>query len=157
MKLRVIGAANPTLRRDLRSIAKAVIDDLVRPGIAENLQITINIKNSNMEGALGYCLPRERNHLPRNFLIELYGKVNKKQLMQTLVHELVHVKQFAHNELKFYRMSSCSRWEDIVIGEETDYWDQPWEVEARAFEKPLFDVWVLKNNLNDKKWTQHAD
>lgn len=157
MKLRVTGAVNPTLRKDLRSIAKDVINCLVRPGIAENLQITINIKNSNMDNALGYCLPQERNHLPRRFLIELYGRISKRQLMQTLVHELVHVKQFAHNELKFFQRSSCNRWQDTVIGEETDYWDQPWEVEARSLEEPLFDTWVLENNINHKKWTQYAD
>jgi hypothetical protein len=63
----------------------------------------------------------------------------------TLVHEMIHIKQFALNELrnfpksirwngKFYRMPNGEI--DLV-----KYLDYPWEVEAYSVEKKLYNEW----------------
>ena len=77
----------------------------------------------------------------RNFNIELDKNLGIKDMVQALCHEMVHVKQYARNEMN----------DGIVKGkeggrnntsEDTNYWDLPWEKEAYRMEKKLADdVW----------------
>ena len=59
----------------------------------------------------------------RNFIIDVALYSN---WLATLAHEMVHVKQFARGELN----ESLTRWKNKDCSD-TEYWDQPWEVEAR--------------------------
>lgn len=65
----------------------------------------------------------------RNFVIDvaLYGN-----WLTTLAHELVHVKQFARGEVN----SNLTHWKNKDCSDK-DYWDQPWEVEARQLQHKL--------------------
>ena len=65
----------------------------------------------------------------RNFYIDccLYGN-----WLSTLAHEMVHVKQFAKGELS----GNLSRWKTRDHSN-TEYWDQPWEKEARRLQSKL--------------------
>lgn len=49
-----------------------------------------------------------------------------------LAHELVHVKQFARKELT----ENLQYWKGNDHSD-TDYWDQPWEKEARRLQKKM--------------------
>lgn len=66
----------------------------------------------------------------RNFIIDvaMYGN-----WLSTLAHELVHVKQFARGELDF----GLTRWKSKSNMGDVDYWDQPWEKEARKLQNKL--------------------
>jgi hypothetical protein len=70
----------------------------------------------------------------RNFIIDvaLYGN-----WLSTLAHELVHVKQFARGELN----ESLTRWKN-KNHEKTEYWDQPWEKEARRLQNKLLEQFM---------------
>ena len=50
-----------------------------------------------------------------------------------LAHEMVHVKQFARGELD----SGLSRWKSNRHAGHIEYWDQPWEKEARRLQFKL--------------------
>jgi len=52
-----------------------------------------------------------------------------------LAHEMVHVKQFALDELD----ASLTRWKSNKYCENMEYWDQPWEKEARKLEMKLLE------------------
>ena len=82
----------------------------------------LSVDNSHSEGlceSLG----------SRNFIIDvaLYGN-----WMSTLAQELVHVKQFARKELT----ENLQYWKGNDHSD-TDYWDQPWEKEARRLQKKM--------------------
>jgi hypothetical protein len=66
----------------------------------------------------------------RHFIIDvaLFGN-----WISTLAHELVHVKQFAKNELD----GGLTRWKTNKYCENIDYWDQHWEKEARRYQIKL--------------------
>lgn len=68
----------------------------------------------------------------RNFIIDvaLYGN-----WITTLAHEFVHVKQFARGELN----EGLTRWKN-KNHEKTEYWDQPWEKEARRLQGKLVET-----------------
>lgn len=65
----------------------------------------------------------------RNFVIDVALYSN---WLATLAHEMVHVKQFARGELN----ESLTRWKNKDCSD-TEYWDQPWEVEARELQYDL--------------------
>jgi len=64
---------------------------------------------------------------PRMFVIDvcLYGN-----WLSTLAHEMVHVKQWARNEMDL----TMERWKTRDYCGNIDYWNQPWEREARWFQ-----------------------
>lgn len=73
----------------------------------------------------GLCESVSRRH----FIIDvaLYGN-----WLSTLAHEMVHVKQFARGELN----ESLTRWKN-KNHENTNYWNQPWEKEARRLQHKM--------------------
>ena len=72
----------------------------------------------------------------RNFIVDvaLYGN-----WLSTLAHELVHIKQFARGELN----EGLTRWKN-KNHEKTEYWDQPWEKEARRLQQKLMNDFMTE-------------
>ena len=66
----------------------------------------------------------------RNFIIDVAMFNN---WVVNLAHEMVHVKQFARGEMD----ASLSRWKSNRYAGNIDYWDQPWEKEARRLQFKL--------------------
>jgi hypothetical protein len=54
--------------------------------------------------------------------------------LASLFHELVHIKQFIHDGLRFY--PKAARWKGEKV-HNPDYLESPWEMEARAMEDVL--------------------
>ena len=78
----------------------------------------------------------------RNFNIELDKNIGIKDMVQALCHEMVHVKQYARNEMNDGIVKGKARWKKQFIAEDTNYWDLPWEKDAYRMEKKLADdVW----------------
>mgnify|MGYP003641402770 CR=1 FL=1 len=149
MKLRIIGATNPTQRKNLRDLAHFTVEQIVRPGISKNLKITINLRRNGMEGTIGLCHPNDdSNHLPRKFAIDLCVRQCRESLLQTLAHELVHVKQFAHNELKFLHNTLLKdRWKNKYVSTNVPYERKPWEKEAYSKEHKLLAKWKTARKI----------
>ena len=110
-------------------------------------QLKINRLKSNVEvrfhkkvfidgSAEGFCEANDN----RNFIIDvgLHGN-----WLTTLAHEMVHVKQFARNELD----SALTVWKG-KDHTNTEYWDQPWEREARRLQNKL--VVAFEKELNEE-------
>jgi len=77
-------------------------------------------------GTEGECEPLSNRIF--NVSVALYSN-----WLSTLAHELVHVKQFARGELD----DELTRWKSNKYCENIDYWDQPWEKEARRLQVKL--------------------
>ena len=80
-------------------------------------------------------------------------------MLETVAHEMVHVKQFARNELYEPSAKQGSRWNGKWFSPRQkcvkDYWDQPWEIEAHGRECGLFVRWAEKNGYAKRKWAQY--
>ena len=73
---------------------------------------------------------------------DLRKKLGIKEMVQALCHEMVHVKQYARNEMNDGIVKGRARWKTKTIPENTNYWDLPWEKEAYRMEKKLANsVW----------------
>ena len=110
--------------------------------------LDITVKLCSPKGALGYCLELDTN---REFEIEIDRTQPLRLLLETVAHEMVHVKQYARRELH----PSTDKWMGKTYNpKKVSYWDLPWEIEAHGRETGLFVRWCEQNNLGSQKWTQ---
>lgn len=111
-----------------------------------NLDITVNLCNPT--GAMGYCLEEDNN---RTFELEIDKTQSLRGLLETVAHEMVHVKQYAKRELS----PDKHEWMGKTYNpDEVNYWDLPWEIEAHGREIGLFVRYCEANDLSKYKWTQ---
>ena len=143
MTIRITGGTK-NQKKYARSMVKFCIKTLM-PRM-ETLDITVKLKNP--KGAMGYCLELDDN---RTFEIEADKKLRLRKLLETIAHEMVHVKQYARRELHPVHNTWCGK---TYNPEKVSYWDLPWEIEAHGREVGLFVRWAEQEKLGDKKWTQ---
>ena len=112
----------------------------------KSLDITVEL--TSPKGAMGYCLELDDN---RTFEIEVDRNMRLRRLLETVAHEMVHVKQYARREFH----PAHDKWMGKTINpQKVSYWDLPWEIEAHGREVGLFVRWAEQETLAGKKWTQ---
>jgi hypothetical protein len=82
----------------------------------------------------------------RQFFIEIDKKQNLKDIVTTLCHEMVHVKQYARKEMDNGQTNGRARWKSKSIPMDTNYYDLPWEKEAYRMQDKLADM-CWENNI----------
>ena len=100
------------------------------------LNVHINFKNMSEWGACEMIFI-ERN--PVDFVIEIRSSLSKRNMMQTIFHEMTHVQQMSSNKLRYLNKGTMWCKENH---EDTPYSKQPWEIEARKNEKLLYEMFV---------------
>ena len=106
--------------------------------------IFVHIHFNDKIDAYGYASVEDYNDSgkPRDFLVELYPHLNAYDILRTLAHEMVHVKQYAYSEMN----EQGNRWKGKRV-QSLDYWSEPWEVEAHGMEPGLFTKFAVKHKL----------
>ena len=99
-------------------------------------EVNINIKN--MEGYEGTCLDTDE----RVYEIDVNKKQSLQNILVTICHEMVHVKQFVRKEL----YSEC-----IFYKTHDEYLNLPWEVEAYTKQEELYQKWLNTTTMNLQK------
>lgn len=125
-------------------------DLLMDPRLVRNL--TIDIEHTPKNDVQGECVDEDGTRNPRWFTINLRGGKDDEDIIQTLAHEMVHVKQHAKNELQSGIMIATrgglkmtSKWMGEIWKpkrKEDHYYDSPWEIEAYGREVGLFQKWL---------------
>ena len=81
--------------------------------------------------------------MERGDLCDYFGEeiIEKKlsfdEMVKTLCHEMVHVKQYARNEMTDNAIKGVYRWRNSYIKENTSYSKLPWEREAYRKQRTL--------------------
>lgn len=124
----------------------------------KNLEITVRLKDLSKQNVYGYCMAdphseAERLDRPRAFELEIHSKMKLRKILETVAHEMVHVKQYARSELYQGTRVNKHRWQGKWLAKDPNYWDQPWEIEAHGREAGLFIRWAEKERLGHQKWT----
>ena len=81
---------------------------------------------------------------PKHLRIRLDPAVSKRNCIKNILHELVHVKQYATGQMKEYIHKPIVRYHGKYYLEdegEKDYWDSPWEIDAYGREYGLYYRW----------------
>lgn len=128
-------------RKQKKIVAEAVlyfVDRLIHPRTRNILEITIIRKKI---WADGFCQYEDSNIHPRSFILEISNELDGEELIKTIAHELVHVKQYVKNELRErYKPYHHHMWhKELIIVNDDNCYDVPWEVEARELEEELFE------------------
>ena len=132
----------------LKEAAEFFASHLMDPRMVRNLVIDIEVrKDYDVDGE---CVDEDGVQNPRWFTIALKSQ-DINSMIKTLGHEMVHVKQYAKNELQSGvivpargGMKMYSRWQGEIWkpkGKEDHYFDSPWEIEAYGREVGLFAKW----------------
>ena len=90
-----------------------------------------------LRGVDGYCSMEDDSK--RIFIIEAHKALGLRQLIMTLIHEMVHVKQFAKNEMDDFQINGRQRWKSGTVPKNVTYYDMPWEKEAMRLQEKLTD------------------
>ena len=134
----ITGPRGGNVPNDLHAMALLAIDSFSKQLGISRLKTNIHVKFHHKlfveNSSEGLCESVDT----RNFIVDvgLYGN-----WLSTLAHEMVHVKQFARGELS----SSLQHWKGRDHSD-TDYWDQPWEKEARRLQNKM--VLEFEKDLN---------
>ena len=93
------------------------------------------------EFVYGWCDFEDDYKRPRAFLIELQSHMNLELYTKTLIHELVHVRQWVFGSL---RQKRGKMYYGSTKVEDLDYEDQPHEIEAREQEETLYVTYLIE-------------
>jgi len=116
-----------------------------------SLSVIGSDKLLEVENICGDIEWQDRNHRPRKFKIRIDTTQTYVMFVRTVLHELVHLKQFAKGELMYHLRENVVSWrphrEKIVrYKPTTDYWDLPWEIEAHGREIGLLRLLTDKHD-----------
>lgn len=112
--------------------------------LAHNIDVDIILKKQ--DDADGWCEWMDKNICPREFEIRIRKTLADSEIILTVVHEMVHVKQMARGELKeVYRGGHRQVWKGKNV--DKNYKDQPWEKEAYNLQTQLAKEYILQKGM----------
>lgn len=141
--------------KKLKSLAKFVLNKFFSDEKQKEILINVEFYDDLFENKKqwGNCIWEDEHYKPNEFTIWIDPKQKISLLLNTLAHELVHVKQWAKGE--FYQLQSDKYVYKFngkrIDTKQVDYWDTPWEIEAHGRAIGLVVQWAKKNNLADDK------
>lgn len=145
MQIRTRGIPDNVPRSLCKESLKFYANELLGKRLSKNIKICLVFeKLPNVVNAL--CQWEDDNHKCRSFIIIANKNLNKKTMLISLAHEMVHVKQYAKGELKDYLRSNNVKWKNRVFCLDTvEYWFSPWEKEAYKNDKILYEKFKQRN------------
>ena len=103
------------------------------------IQIAVHHRGLMREGVYGWICVTDFDWRPRAFEIEMHNQMDPDHYIRTLLHELWHLYQHVTGALKDKRGKRYWRGIDFT---DTDYSEQPWEVQAFQMEDVLYDEYM---------------
>ncbi len=134
--------------------AEKLMSSRLRKGLTVHIKIATNLLAR--EGIYGDCIWNDDNTRPKEFIIRADRSMRQRRLLETVAHEMVHVKQFATGELKDYLINSnLSKYRGLQYDKrKLDYYDYPWEIEAHGREVGIFVRWAEDRGYGKYPWAQ---
>lgn len=157
MEINVYNTKKKRLKENVIEAAEFFAHQLMHSRMADNLELDIEF-DPKLD-CQGVCINEDDTRRSRYFTIQLRNSKEDTEydIIQTLAHEMVHVKQHAKNEhmKSFGTAKGGLKIESIWMGKpwrpkksENAYYDSPWEIEAYGREVGLMAHW---NNYQENK------
>ena len=129
-----------------REIVHKVIEwTIKRLKLTRMSSLDIHIILRKLRGVDGLCSTEDDSK--RTFIIEAHKTLGLRQLIMTLIHEMVHVKQFAKNEMDDFHINGRQRWKSGTVSKNVSYYDMPWEKEAIRLQEKLTDEFWREDQI----------
>ena len=123
-----------------RDIAEKVVAFCINQLLPKyrTLDITVSFKKLQENyGAYGFCNSADYYSKNREFILEIDKDIRLYDLVSTICHEMVHVKQYVKGELSDLFSESGTKWKKKKFSLDYNYDDSPWEKEAFRLEEKL--------------------
>lgn len=152
-RISIRGIKNHKRRELIRFAANYLVEELVGPRMNLNIEIRFGDIYTK-HGIHGECEALDLERFPRNFIVSIDTNKNLRYQLRVLVHELVHVKQYARNQMyDYFTRPNYTRWNNKVINnEETGWKHRPWEIEANGKEIPLLTKFLKETKIKLKEY-----
>lgn len=151
MQVRIYNCKDSYVKKLIRLGVEDYCERLFDRKIINKVKINVMLKDCGFEvdgdrDIEGFCEITKYNYKkqPREFKIQLI-KTPLPFLFSSLAHEVVHAWQFSHG----YLDDNLVKWRGRRIPKHTEYWDEPWEVEAYGREPGLLARFKTKYNLQE--------
>jgi hypothetical protein len=147
-------------------VKRKMVDDLARfsldllaPRLVNKIEVDILLIHDlrGKEELAGDCTWEDSSYRPREFTVRVDSSQTPQEMLETVAHEIVHVKQFARGELQdLSRDVNLCKWQGSVIKcNAVHYYDLPWEIEAHGRERGLFIRWFEQSQWKNCKWAKY--
>ena len=83
------------------------------------------------------------SYKPRDFLLDINANQSEMEIIRTIAHEMVHVKQYVYGELN----EEATYWCGEKLARDLAYHEQPWEIEAHDVGDILLDEYTENFNV----------
>ena len=144
--------------RHVKDFTAWALDRLLGNRLSERIGIDVVMDSTLFakQGVYGTAIWEDTHRRSREFTLEVDTSAKFSTVMNTIAHELVHVKQWASGEYYaidtgayVYRYRGATH--DTRV---TDYWELPWEVEAYGRSIGLLVMWIRAAGLEGAEWTK---
>jgi len=143
MNIRIYKCPDKELKKQIKQLSIETLETLVqKKKLLRNISIMIKFDDEFLsdKNAWGMCWWNDKNTNPRKFSIILSNNLCKRTFKKTLIHELIHVKQYLLNELKDFS-SGQVKWKSQIFEDSEDHNTIvrfPWEREAYHLSEKLY-------------------
>ena len=141
MNVRVTGGSK--FQREI--IFKVIGWTIKRLKLSRMSSLDVQVILRKLRGVDGYCSMEDDSK--RIFIIEAHKALGLRQLIMTLIHEMVHVKQFVRNEIDDFPINGRQRWKSGTVPKNVSYYDMPWEKEAIRLQEKLTDEFWREDQI----------
>jgi hypothetical protein len=132
----------------IKDLVLYIINKFFSKRLQKNLEITLIFKKDlyKTENIYGDCIWEDQHYKPREFTVRVDSSQKFNLVLNTIAHELTHVKQWAKGEMfELQRERKVYKFKKETFNtSKMDYWDLPWEIEANGRAIGLIVQWVDK-------------
>ena len=136
-----VTGSNKATRKLVHAATWFYAEKLMGKRLINNLKLNIKLKRGlyKKDNTEGTAIWEDESYRPKEFTIELDCGAKIRNLLITLAHEMVHIKQWAKGEMYEYAITGKVRFMKTKYDmNDMDYWDYPWEIEAYGRQLGLF-------------------
>ena len=126
-------------KKKQRQMVEDVVSYMIQRQMPRMRTLDIHVTLKKIDDAYGYCMSESN----REVEIEVDKRLRKNQFISTVIHEMVHVWQYATKQLTQKGCKEFWRGKDYT---DAYYSNQPWERQALRMEKS-----ILKEYKRDTK------
>lgn len=160
MLIKVYGSRSPRLKAMVRDAVEYAGQKLLSKRTRDSLEISVKMKDGLHEN-VAEVEWLDDNVRPKMFEMSVDRSQSEMLQMICIMHEMVHIKQYATGELvQSMKDSKNNKWQrnQWVDDTKVGYYDLPWEIEAHGREKGMLLEWMKQTDLlTDKEkesWKQ---
>lgn len=124
-----------------RQALRFFTERLMSKRMCSNLYVRLVFKDGMVKetGLEATCLWEDDNLRPREFTITVDSGLSRRKLLLSLAHEVVHIKQYATGQLRYFLRGPNCKWMGKAYDDTAVAYDElPWEVEAWNYEHRLY-------------------